>query len=159
MSVLTQGTEMWVRLQNSNGYELLKVNCPTGITGGGGAKPQIDDTCLDDVEMKFKPGMASPAALSVPINFDPSDASHIALWDGFNEIPPETLTWVIGWGDGTADPTVNAGTGVITYPSTRTFHDFEGYIADLPVDFALNTVVKTQMSIQRTGPRHLHPKA
>jgi hypothetical protein len=158
MSVLTQGTEMWVRLQDSNGYHLLKINCPTGITGGGGSKPQIDDTCLDDVEMKYKPGMAAPGALSVPINFDPSDASHVALWDSFEAIPAETLHWIIGWGDGTSDPSVNSGTGIITYPNTRTWVDFDGYIADLPIDFALNQVVKSTMSIQRSGARNLHPK-
>jgi hypothetical protein len=102
--------------------------------------------------------MAAPGALSVPINFDPSDASHVALWDSFEAIPAETLHWIIGWGDGTSDPSVNSGTGIITYPNTRTWVDFDGYIADLPIDFALNQVVKSTMSIQRSGARNLHPK-
>jgi hypothetical protein len=157
MSLLTKGTEMWVRLHDSAGYSLLKINCPTGITGLGGAKSQIDDTCLDDLEMKYKPGMAQPGALTVNINFDPADASHIALWDAFDS--DDILLFIIGAGDGTADPTVNTGSGIVTYPSTRSFISFDGHLADFPVDFALNTVVKTAMSIQRDGPRALHPKS
>src|SRR4029077_18752380 len=117
MAVQTKGSEMWVRLQDSNGYNLLKIDCPTGITGLGGAKPQIDVTCLDDTEMRFIAGMANPGTLTVNINFDPSDASHLALWDSFNAEGQETLTFVIGFGDGTADPTADPTTGVITYPS------------------------------------------
>lgn len=158
MAVQTKGSEMWVRLQDSNGYHLLKIDCPTGITGLGGAKPQVDVTCLDDTEMRFIAGMANPGTLTVNINFDPSDDSHLALWDSFNAEGQETLTFVIGFGDGTSDPTVDSGTGVITYPSTRTFINFDGYIADLPIDIAINTVVKSAMQIQRSGGRTLHPK-
>jgi hypothetical protein len=103
--------------------------------------------------------MANPGTLTVNINFDPSDASHLALWDSFNAEGQETLTFVIGFGDGTADPTADPSTGVITYPSTRTFINFDGYIADLPIDIALNTVVKSAMQIQRSGGRTIHPKA
>lgn len=157
MSVTTRGTEMWVRLQASNGYELLKIDCPTGITGLGGSKGQVDITCLDDQEMQYSPGMAQAGTLTVNINFDPSDASHVALWNEFST--DETLTFVIGLSDGSADPTVDSTTGVITYPSTRTFISFNGYIADLPVDIALNSVVKSAMQIQRSGARTLHKKA
>lgn len=156
MSLTTRGTEMWVRLQNSNGYELLKIDCPTGITGLGGAKGQVDITCLDDQEMQYSPGMAQAGTLTVNINFDPSDASHVALWDAFSL--DDTLLFVIGLSDGTADPTVNSSTGVVTYPATRTYISFNGYIADLPIDIAINSVVKTAMQIQRSGARTLHQK-
>lgn len=159
MSVQTKGTEMWVRLNDSNGYHLLKIDCPTGITGLGGSKPQIDVTCLDDLAMRYIGGMAQPGTATVNINFDPSDDSHLALWDSFNSEESETLTFVIGLGDGTADPTVNSGTGVITYPSTRTFINTDGYVSNFPVDIALNSVVKSAMQIQLSGQATIHPKA
>lgn len=156
MSITTKGSEMWVRLHNSNGYTLLKIDCPTGITGLGGSKPQIDVTCLDDKEMQYQPGMAQPGTLTVNINFDPADASHQELWDHFND--GDTLEFVIGLSDGTAPPSVNSGSGVFTFPSTRSYVDFQGYISDLPLDIALNTVVKSAMQIQRSGARTAHWK-
>jgi hypothetical protein len=73
MSLLTKGTEMWVRLHDSAGYSLLKINCPTGITGRRRLpSPQIDDTCLDDRrdEVQARHGAAG-CADACTINFDP----------------------------------------------------------------------------------------
>jgi hypothetical protein len=70
----------------------------------------------------------------------------------------ETRSWIIGFSDGTALPTVDSA-GTVTYASTRTFVEFDGYVADLPLDFATNSVVKSTMQIQRSGARTLHAKA
>lgn len=158
MGVRTKGTQLYVSLQNSNGYTIVQVGCPTGITGLGGAASQLDDTCLDDEEMKYLPGMPNPGQMTVNLNFDPSKVSHQELWDLFNE--QTTVTWVVGWSNGKdIPPTVNANTGVITYPSTRTFTSFDGYVADLPLDFAINSLVKSAMQVQRSGPRTNYYKA
>ncbi len=153
----TQGTELWLALNNSNGWNLLKVGCPTGLTGLGGGRQQIDVTCLDSAEMEFEPGMANPSPITVNINFDPAKISHRELWDLFEA--GSTEHWVIGLSDGTAPPTINNATGIITYPATRSYIDFLGYIADFPFDAAINSVYKSAMQIQRSGPRNLHVKA
>ncbi len=157
MSVKTRGTQLYLRYFNSNGYNMVKIGCPTGITGLGGAASKVDDTCLDDLEMKSQPGMPDPGQMTVNLNFDPSVISHQDLWDLFDD---QTIAhWVIGWSDGKdIPPTVNNSTGVVTYPTTRTFTDFDGYIADLPLDFALNSLVKSAMQVQRNGPRVMHYK-
>jgi hypothetical protein len=159
LSISTKGTQLYLRFSDTtDGYQIVKIGCPTGITGLGGAASQLDDTCLDDIEMKYKPGMPNPGQMSVNLNFDPSVISHQELWDLFNA--QTVVHWVIGWSNGVdIPPTVNSTTGVITYPTTRTFTDFDGYIADLPLDFAINSLVKSAMSVQRNGARTMHYKA
>ncbi len=159
MSKVTKGTQLYLRANSTtDGYTIIKIGCPTGLSGLGGAASQLDDTCLDSLEMQYLPGMPNPGQMTVNLNFDPSVISHQELWDLFNE--QETVQWVVGWSDGKdIPPTVNSGTGVITFPATRTYTEFSGYIADLPLDFAINSLVKSAMSVQRSGARTMHYKA
>ncbi len=152
----TQGTEAWFVWNTSNGYQLVKVGCPTGLTGLGGGRPQIDVTCLDSAEMEYEAGMANPTAITININFDPAKISHQDLWDLFED--GTTVHWIVGRSDGTAPPTVNSGTGVVTYPTSRSYIDFQGYVSDFPLDAAINSVYKSAMQVQRSGTRTLHVK-
>lgn len=154
MAVKTKGTQLWLVQLDSNGYSVIQIGCPTGITGLGGAKSQIETTCLDSDEMEFVSGFASPGQVSVALDFDPEKISHQELWDLFNADNDERQ-WVIGFSGSTSPPTVDSA-GVVTYPTDRTYIDFVGYVADLPLDFALNSVVKSTMQIQRSGARTLH---
>jgi len=67
--IKTQGTELFLlnTLVQPNPV-VLKMDCPTGITGTGtGTKSQIDVTCLDATEdQEFIPGLGSPGQVSVP---------------------------------------------------------------------------------------------
>jgi hypothetical protein len=156
MAVSTKKTQLWFVYTDSNGTDIVQLGCPKGITGLGGSKSQIDTTCLDSDEMEFSPGMGSPGALTVNIDFDPAKVSHRDLVEMDED---DTITtWVIGLSDGTALPTVDSA-GTVTYPDTRTFVSFEGYIADLPLDFAINQNVQSAASIQRTGAKTYHFKA
>lgn len=121
----------------------------------GGAKSQLDTTCLDDIEMRKSPGMKDPGALTVGLDFDPAKVSHRDLIEMDED---DTLTtWIIAVGDGTGLPTVDS-TGLVTFPATRTFIEFEGYIADVPLEFAINTNIQSSVSIQRSGPKTFHWK-
>lgn len=153
MALKTAGTEMWVILTNSNGPEAIKIGCPTGVTGLGGSKTQLDATCLDSEEMEYEAGMANPGQVTVNLNFDPQAPSHLELWDLFES--GDTVTWVIGFRGSTAPPTVDTA-GVVTYPGGRRYISFDGYVADLPLDFAVNALVKSTMQVQRSGPRTRH---
>lgn len=154
----TKGTEMYFVFQNSNGYSIVKLGCPKGISGLGGSKPQIDETCLDSLEMEFSPGMGSPGAITVDLDIDYSKVSHQDLV--YMDENDTKTTWIIGYSDGKGiPPTVNSSTGVVTYPSTRTYVDFQGYIADMPEDFKVNANVACALSIQRSGAKTRHYKA
>lgn len=154
----TQGTQLYFRTHDSAGYAILKIDCPTGATGLGGSKTQLDATCLDSDEMEYLAGMAAPSTLSVPLNFDINSASHLALLAIYDNSDADNLyEFVIGWPTPKdIAPTVSPSTGIITYPTTRTFISFFGYIADYPIDFAVNALVKSTMTIQRSGPRTIH---
>lgn len=158
MSVKTKGTEIFFVKTDSSGPSVQKLGCPKGFTGLGGAKPQIDETCLDSQEMEFGPGMASPGAITAQLDFDPAKVSHRDLVD-MDENDTIT-TWMVAWSDGppSSIPTVDSA-GVLTFPTDRTFTEFQGYIADLPTDFAINTNVSSAVSIQRTGAKSYHWKA
>lgn len=156
MAVKTKGTELWLVRNDSTGYSVVKIGCPTGISGLGGGKSQIETTCLDSEEQEFVAGFAQPGAVTVNLDFDPTKISHTELW-AYSE-SGESLSWAIGFSDGTAVPTVDS-LGTLTFPSTRTYVEFTGYVSDLPLDFALNTVIKSAMQIQRSGSRTLHVKA
>lgn len=158
MSVKTKGTQVWVERVTTAGSEWLQIGCPTGVSGLGGAKSQIDETCLDSEEMEYGPGMANPGALTINLNFDPQVISHRELWELFEN--DEIRNFAIGMSDGakTIIPTFDTS-GAAVFPSTRTFIQFTGYVADFPLEFALNANVQSAVSIQRTGPRIPHWKA
>lgn len=146
----TKGTELFVRFLNtSGGYEIVKIECPTAITGLGGPAGQVDDTCLDDEEMTYSAGMPNPGQVQVPINFDPALESHRLIRDLYRS--QETVLWAIGDSDGKGIIPTVAGDGTVTYPTTRTFHSFNAYVADAPLDFAINQNVKSNVVLQRSG--------
>lgn len=152
MAQKTQGTELFYV---KDATTVVKVGKVTGVTGTGGAASQIDITDLDSTEMEYLAGLPNPGSVSVPLNFDQSVTVHQDLYELFQS--GETKTWIIGLSDGTAPPTVAAS--VVTYPATRTYFDFQGYIADLPIDAAVNSKLESQMTIQRSGPKTPHWKA
>ncbi len=123
-TVPSQGTELFFAL---NG-EVIKLSCPTGITGFGGARDQIDTTCLDSVEAESRGGFKRPAALSIPFVFMPSDSSHQTVLTQLDE-SGDVIPWMMALSDGVNDPTIapaagvssitvtNAGTGYTTAPT------------------------------------------
>lgn len=152
MSLKTQGTELFYLSADDT---MTKVGKITGVTGTGGGASKIDVTDLDSTEKESIAGLPDPGAASVPINFDPSNPEHQDLFDLYTS--GDKKTWVVGFADGSAPPT--AAAGVITYPTTRTYMTFSGYIADLPIDAALDSKVETTMTVQRSGPRAMSWKA
>ena len=68
MSVKTQKSELFfVDALSSSEAAVMKMVCPTGITGLGGAADQIETTCLDNEEDKsYARGLGNPGQVSVP---------------------------------------------------------------------------------------------
>jgi hypothetical protein len=153
MATRTQGTELWYQ---SSDTVMTKVGKITGVTGTGGGKTAIPATTLDDlIDERSIAGLGQPGAVSVPINFDPADPTHQSLL-ALNA-SGATVKWVIGLSNGTAPPTSSGGT--ITYPTTRTYRSFDGFVSDFPVDTSLNSKYETTLSVQRSGPISDHFKS
>ena len=150
MSILTQGTHVF--FIDPADDSVVQVKGATAFNPGGAPSDQIETTALEDFDRKYKKGMRTPGQASLTIQADPSEPSHVRLHElsESNDQTEQIVKWVVGWSDGDAPPTVGVG-GDWTLPTTRTWYEFEGYVSDFPFDFALNTVVTTQVTIQRSG--------
>lgn len=147
MSKVTQGTNVYII--DPDDLSLITVECATDINPGTSPKSQNDDTCLEATERSYKPGIREPGQGSLGLNADPTNDSHIRMHEMYEDDTIDGMRWAIGWSDGTAAPTVDSN-GDFVFPTTRTFYSWNAYIADFPFDFQQNTVVKSQVSLQRT---------
>ncbi|HDS1622142.1 phage tail tube protein [Stenotrophomonas maltophilia] len=150
--IKTQGSELFtVDKLSSSVASVLKFECPTAITGLGGAADQIESTCLDTVgDKEYEGGLGNPGQVSVPFNFIPRSGSHQILFDLKDS--REVLPWLIGLSDGTTVPTLDTEDELVPPASpTRTSIAFRGYVSDLNIDIATNEIVRGTLTIQRSG--------
>ena len=154
----TQGTHLFfVDDVTSSVPEIVKLTCPTGITGvGGGTKDQIDTTCLDEVSgyRKFVGGLASGDVVTVPFVLYHQDGSHQALFQMRRE--NRNVGWLVGLSDSDSVPNVIDSDGNIEPPNDRTCFTFFGYVSNLTVDMSGNEVVRGTLTIQPNGETVAH---
>ena len=150
MAMITQGTEFY--FLDPVGDVVTKVGCPISITGLGGGREQIVTTCLDSTEAEFLPGFATPGPIGVTIQFDADDPSHARLLELFQDPTQTLIWWALGLSDGPGTPPTSGDSTGFVLPTTRSWFEFEGYVADFPIDINLNAVYQGTMSIQRSGP-------
>jgi hypothetical protein len=150
-TVKTQGTELFfVDTLTSSVPAVVKLACPTGITGLGGAADQIETTCLDAlVDREYARGLGNPGQVSVPFNLIPTAVSHQLLFD--LKDAGTVVSWLACLSDGSADPTTVDSNDVIVPPASRTSFGFQGYIADVTIDIATNEIVRGTLTLQRSG--------
>ena len=143
--IRTQGTELFFVYSSA----VVKLACPTGITGLGGPADQIEDTCLDATTDKtFQRGLATPGQVSVPFNLIPREVSQQDLFllkDAGTVIP-----WIMCLSESATDPTLDTDFEFVA-PVDRTSFAFQGYIADVTIDVATNEIVRGTLTIQRSG--------
>jgi hypothetical protein len=162
MAMKTERTSLYfIDPDDSAGPTIVTVGCATSITGIGASRDQLEDTCLEDSARSFQAGLGTPGTKTFTINFDTSDASHVRmhqLW----KLGTKVL-WALGLSDGPPPPaalvapTLNSADG-FELPDTRSWLTYEGYIADLPMDFALNSLVTSTISVQVSDFPDLFPR-
>lgn len=150
-TVRTQGTELFVIDSSVTASEddIFKIACPTGITGLGGARDQIEDTCLDTTDEKtFQAGLGNPGQVSVPFNLIPRNGSHQSLfaWKASGAV----MKWLACLSESNEQPTVDSD-GEFVKPTTRTTIEFSAFVADVNIDIATNEIVKGTLTLQRSG--------
>lgn len=150
-TVKTQGTRLYTAdAISSSVAAVLKMACPTGISGLGGAKSQIDKTCLDDlVDMQYDAGLGQPGQVTVPFNFIPTHTSHQILFD--LKESGETLQWMECFSESQTAPTLDSNDELVA-PDDCTTAEFRAYIADVNIDAATNDIVRGTLLLQRSGP-------
>jgi hypothetical protein len=154
MAIRTVGTHLYV----IDPYDdsLITVGCVTSIDGIDTTVEQVETTCLADSARSYTSGLATPGAASFTINFDPSDTTHVRLHA--LKVQGTTLSWAVGFGDGTAAPTVDS-LGEMVLPTTRSWIAFDGFMSSFPFGFPLNGVVTSNVGIQISGEPTVTKKA
>lgn len=152
-TVKTQGTELFLAdTVSSSVAAVLKFKCPTAISGiGGGAKDQIEQTCLDTVDDKeFVGGLGNPTAISIPFNFIPEEnnRSHQVLFE--LKRTGDNVNWLVGLSNGNDVPTLDTDDEFV-FPADRTAVKFTGYVSEVLIDISTNELVRGTLSIQRSG--------
>lgn len=159
-AVKTQGSDLYVLVpaEGTGDPSIMRISCVTDLTGvGAGAADQIETTCISELtDRQYERGLKSPSAVSGTINYDRTDLSLDEL-QAMNDSGVKTQ-WYVGFSDGSlpgVDPAARPApvltAGVVTFPNTRTFVEFTGFVAELGLDIAANSVVKNPLSIQRSG--------
>lgn len=156
MPIPTKGTDLF--FVDPDTCASVLVGCITSFDGLDVPIDQVEITCLNDLVRQYMSGLGTPGTATFGINFDPSDASHIRLQE-IKAAGSPTMHWAIGWGDGTAQPVAGSPCDFDTFPTSRTFIEFEGFINSFSFSFALNAVVASTVGIQVSGDPTLHPKA
>lgn len=143
-TIRTQGTELFFVADDA----VVKMTCPTGITGLGGARDQIDTTCLSNTEDRtYVGGLGNPGTVSVPFVLHGDAADQQTLLD-LKESGID-VSWLIALSDGTGQPTLVDDE--LTPPTGRTSIEFVAYVADITIDIATNEVVRGTLELQRSG--------
>lgn len=146
MAIKTQGTRLYTI--DPSDESLITVGCITSLDGIDTTNEQLDITCLSDLARQFIAGLATPGQASFGINFDTSDSTHTRLHQ--LKVAGTSLVWAVGFSDGTTLPVVDSG-GTFDLATTRSWIRFNGYMANFPFNFALNSVIQSTVGIQVSG--------
>ena len=147
--VKTQGTELFLINPLDSDLPIVKLVCPTGITGLGGAADQIEDTCLDaTTDRTYQRGLGNPGQVSVPFNLIPRETSHQLLFDLKDD--GSVIHWIACLSESTTAPTKDSDM-LFAPPADRTSFAFDAYIADINIDIATNEIVRGTLTLQRSG--------
>lgn len=147
---------------SSSGATVVAVGCATSVTGIGASRDQLEDTCLEADARSYEPGLGTPGQAQFTINFDPSDESHVRIYELWRA--GTKVDWALGLSDGPAapaalvPPTLDSSDEFV-FPGTRSFVEFNGYVADVPLDLALNALVGANVTIQVSDFPTLHRKS
>ena len=157
MAVKTQGSELFALVPSATTagqFEVMKIECMNNFNGGGNPADQIVIECLEKTSREYMKGLRTPGQATFTIDADPRNDSHVRLHEmaESDDEAYDSIRWALGWSDGMGIvPTVNSEGDDFELPTTRTWFLFDGYVADFPLDFAANSTVKTNVSIQRSG--------
>jgi len=144
MSMKTQGTHFYLIDENaSGGAEVVKIECVLSADGLSAARDDIETTCLEDSTKTYEAGMPTPGEMTIGLNFDINSDSHTLLQH--LHTTGEKFDIAIGLSDGTTDPDLDTS-DMFDLPTNRSFITTTSvYVKDFPFNFALNSVITTNV--------------
>lgn len=145
--VLTQGTNVYIKHGETGAFVLTKMVCIKGIQLGDDNPSDIDDTCLEEENVKTSTfGLSTPGDGSITINTDPDNATHLTLLQLAEE---RALVEVfVGWSGSKTPPTM-AVDGVVTLPPDRTWTSFQTLLKDTAPTFEPDSLVGHSVPMKR----------
>lgn len=158
MAKKTQGTQVYIIDPDATGGPVvLAIDCVISLDGISAPRDQLDATCLEDQARTFLAGLATPGQVTLGLNFDPATNSHERIYDLWKD--GTKFDMAIGWSDGVAAPDLDTAND-FDLPTTRSWILLnQVYIADVPLNFALNALVTANIPFQQSGFPTLFPKA
>ena len=145
--VKSQGTELYY--SDGSTSAPTRVVCATTISGLGGARDQIDTSCLDNTaDRTFVGGLGNPGQVTVGFNVHKGEISHEDILG--LKASGETVSWGIYSSDDSTVPNVDTN-GDLLPASGRVSAIFRGYVADINIDIAGNDIWRGTITIQRSG--------
>lgn len=149
-AAISEGSELfYVDTLNYPTPTIVKHQCPTAVTGLGGARGAIDVTCLDNLtERTYESALGTPSPITVPYRLIPRSAGHRGLFplrdDG------RLLDWMVCMNEADTVPTLTDEGFIV--PPDRSAFSFRGYVTEVGVEIGLNRLVTGRLVIQRSGP-------
>jgi hypothetical protein len=155
--IKSQGTHIYFAdTSGASDVNLIKLDCPTGLTGiGGGPKNPIDTTCLDATSDRTQvTGLGTPSPITIPVNFIPSSGAHQALVR-LKESGDE-IQWMALMSDGTMAPTLVADEIVPPVSPNRTAVEWQASVSEFVIDVQTDDIVKATLTLLRSGGETWH---
>lgn len=152
MAIKAQGTEVFALVSSASGdtKEVLRINCPKSFNLATGSADEIDVTCLESDAKEYLAGLDNPGNATFDINADPTNPSHIKLFQ-LNQ-DKTVIQFAVGWSDGKGTPpAINAAGDDFECPDTRTWLLLSGYVEAFPFNFAVNSAVESSISVKISG--------
>lgn len=147
--ILSQGTRVWFADPDAP-FTVQEIECVTNIDNlSSGPSEQIDVTCLSDLYRRFRAGLKTPSAITLPFNFDPDSPGQSLLAE--MKETGDNLQFAVGLSDGNDVPTVDSDGIFVTTGYDRFFAFFEGNVQDFALAVPQNGVVGGTATIQVSG--------
>lgn len=149
----TQGTELYILDATNSGSEVQKIGNITGGSGVGGTAGEITATNLDSTAQEFVVGLKDNGTVSLNLDWDPSDASHVTL-DSL--VGGANKTFFIACSEAATAPTYSS---TFTKPTDRTTLEFTGGVLSFQKDFGTDDIWRASVDIRVSGDITITPAA
>jgi len=152
MALKTQFSELYI-LDPDDCSTVITVGCVTSLDGIEATRDQLETTCLDSAARTYEAGMATPGQMTFTINFDPTDDSHVRVYELWQA--GTKFEMALGLSDGDRDssgameaPTADSNC-LFDLPGTRSWIVMHNsFISNVPLSLALNALVSANVTVQ-----------
>jgi hypothetical protein len=142
----TQGTEIFILDDTNSGSEVEKIGQVTNIGAIGGTAGEINVTNLDSTAQEVLAGLKDNGTVSIDIDWDPQDASHVTL-DSL--VGGDTnKRFFIACSEADTDPTYSS---TFTLPTDRTTLDFDAAVLSFQKTGGTDDVWRATLQLRISG--------